>query len=108
AFLAQVKGSNQIYYLTEGGMIRPIPSQSVFDSYGDRKEDVIAISTKEFNYYPENQYVFLETPLNRDVFQLTNGGKRYLTPMAVSRLHISADQIAPINQTELNTYKTLA
>jgi hypothetical protein len=98
-----------VYYFTEGGMTRLMPNDiKVFDSYGDRPEDIISISRKEFNFYPVNQYVFLETPLNRDVFQLTNSGKRYLTPMAVKRLHIFEGQVAPINQIELDWYKTLA
>ncbi len=110
ASLVKVKGDTKhIYYLTEGGMVRLMPSDKVLDSYGMRKEDAITISRQEFNYYPQNQYIFLENPLNRDVFQIVGGtGKRYLTPMAVSRLDISLDQVAPVNQTEMDTYKILA
>ncbi|HVZ11214.1 MAG TPA: hypothetical protein VG941_02275 [Candidatus Paceibacterota bacterium] len=109
ASLIQIAGdSKHTYYLTEGGMTRVIPNQKIFESYGDRTEDVIVVSQKEFNYYPTNQYVFLENPLNRDVFQVTSAGKRYLTPMAVARLGLRAEQVAPINQTELDYYKTLA
>lgn len=97
---------NSAYYLTEGGMIRLVPHKDVFDSYGDRDEDIIEVSKKEFNFYPRNQFVFLERPLNRDVFQIVDGAKRYLTPMAVQRMVIADEQIAPINQTELAFYKT--
>lgn len=94
------------YYFTEGGMIRLVPDKNVSSSYGDRDEDIIIISKKEFNLYPQNQFVFLENPLNRDVFQLMQGKtKRYLTPMAVKRMKINTEQIAPINQTELAAYK---
>jgi len=95
------------YYFTEGGMVRLIPDKSVFSSYGDREEDIIVISKKEFNFYPQNQFVFLENPLTRDVFQVIQGKtKRYITPQAVKRLKIDSTQIAPINQTELAIYKT--
>ena len=89
-------------------MVRLIPEKNVFNSYGDREEDVIIISKKEFNFYPQNQFVFLESPLTRDVYQLIDGGKgkRYLTGSAVKRMKISPDRIAPVNQTELTTYKT--
>lgn len=97
---------NSSYYLTEGGMIRLVPHKDVFDSYGDRDEDIIEVSKKEFNFYPRNQFVFLERPLNRDVFQIVDGMKRYLTPMAVQRMVISDEQIAPVNETELAFYKT--
>ena len=106
--LMQVTGNKKkTYYFTEGGMVRLIPDKNVFSSYGDREEDIIVISKKEFNFYPQNQFVFLENPLNRDVYQLVNGRvKRYLTQSAVRRMKLDPEQIAPINQTELATYKT--
>ena len=106
--LMQVTGNKKkTYYFTEGGMIRLVPDKNVFNSYGDREEDIIIISKKEFNFYPQNQFVFLENPLNRDVFQIIQGKtKRYITPQAVKRMKIDSEQIAPINQTELATYKT--
>lgn len=106
--LMQVTGNKKkTYYFTEGGMVRLVPDKNVFNSYGDREEDIIIISKKEFNFYPQNQFVFLENPLTRDVFQVTQGKiKRYITPQAVRRLKIDLEQIAPVNQTELATYKT--
>lgn len=105
--LIMVNGDKtKTYYLTEGGMVRLIPDKTVFDSYADSNDDVISVSKKEFNFYPKNQFVFLENPLNRDVFQIVNGTKRYLTPMAVQRLAIIDDQVAPVNGTELAFYKT--
>ncbi|MBI2068609.1 MAG: hypothetical protein HYT67_00675 [Candidatus Yanofskybacteria bacterium] len=106
--LMRVTGDKKnTFYFTEGGMIRLIPDKNVFNSYGDREEDIIVISKKEFNWYPQNQFVFLENPLNRDVYQLVNGKvKRYLTQSAVKRMKIDLEQIAPINQVELSTYQT--
>lgn len=108
AKLLKVEGSSKIYYLTEGGMVRIAPDpKKILDIYGDRAEDVITISRKEFNFYPANEYVYQISPLNRDVFQVGENGKRYLTPMAVARLGLRADQVAPVSQAELATYKTL-
>lgn len=106
--LMQVTGDKKkTFYFTESGMIRLIPDKNVFNSYGDREEDIIVISREEFNWYPQNQFVFLESPLNRDVYQLVNGKvKRYLTQSAVKKMKINPEQIAPINQTELATYQT--
>lgn len=103
----QVSGDKKKnYYLTEGYMVRWIPHKTISESYGDRDEDIIVISKKEFNYYPPDQFVFLERPLNRDVFQIVNGKKRYVTSMAVERMKIRFNAIAPINETELTYYKT--
>lgn len=94
-----------IYYLTEGGMLRPVLNDKVFYSYGDRKEDIITINQKEFNYYPRNQYIFVERPkLNRDIYQITGGVKRYITPVAVKRLNLKESEIAPVNQIEFDEY----
>lgn len=104
--LIKIPKSSKTYYLTEGSMTRHIADKQIFDSYGDRNEDIIEISQKEFNFYPKNEFIFLENPLNRDVFQIVNSTtKRYLTPMAVRRMNIKNWQVAPVNQTELSYYK---
>ena len=109
ASLIKVKGDSKVYYLTEGGLVRPIVNpKKIFEFYGDRTEDIITISRKEFNFYPTNQYVYQELPLNRDVFRISGSGKRYMTPMAVARLGIRADQVAPVSKSEIDSYKTLA
>lgn len=93
------------YYITEGHMIRLIPNKRVFESYGDREEDVITISKKEFNFYPRNQYVFLENPLSADMFQIVNdGSKRFVVPQVAKRLRIKQDQVTPINKAQLDAY----
>lgn len=94
-----------IYYLTDQKTIRPILNDKTFYSYGDRKEDIIAINQKEFNYYPRNEFVFVERPeLSRDIYQITGGIKRYLTPVAVKRMDLKETEIAPINQIEFDEY----
>ena len=105
--LVSVKGDkNKIYYITEGGMVRLIPNDDVFKSYGNRKEDVVVISKKEFNFYPRNQYVYLENPLTYDIFQISDSGiKRYVVPQVVRQLRITADQIAPINKAQFDAYE---
>lgn len=104
-FMVEGDETFQAYYLTEGGMIRPILNDVVFYSYGNRKEDLITINQKEFNYYPRSQFVYLERPeVNRDVYQITGGIKRYLTPVAVRRMNLNENEIAPINQVEFDQY----
>ncbi|MBI2064258.1 MAG: hypothetical protein HYT66_00935 [Candidatus Yanofskybacteria bacterium] len=104
--LVNVKSnSKKKYYITEGHMIRLIPNKRVFESYGDREEDVITISKKEFNFYPRNQYVFLENPLSADVYQMVDDGtKRFVVPQVMKHLRIEQHQIAPINKQQLDAY----
>jgi hypothetical protein len=110
ATLLSVKGdSKHVYYLTENGMVRLMPNEKVINSYGGRLEDAIVVSKVEFNFYPTNQYIYLENPMNRDVFQVIGGKeKRYLTPMAVMRLGLTNDQVAPVSQYEMDSYKISA
>src|SRR3989338_8519591 len=85
-----------IYYLTEGGMLRPMLNDRVFYSYGNQKE---------YNYYPRNQFIFIERPkLDRDIYQISGGIKRYLTPVAVKRMGLKENEIAPVNQFEFDEY----
>jgi len=102
------KGGKNIHYITETHMIRLVPDNFVFDSYGDRKEDIITISKKEFNFYPRNQYVFLQNSLDAvsvEIFQISdNGTKRYVVPQVVKRLRITQNQVAPINRAQFEAY----
>ena len=94
-----------VHYLTESGMLRPVLNYKVFYSYGNRKEDIITINQKEFNHYPKNQFVYIERPqMSRDIYQITGGVKRYLTPIAVKRMNLKEKEIAPINQVEFDEY----
>jgi hypothetical protein len=105
--LVKVQGnSKEVYYITEGNMIRLCLNEEILKSYGDRQEDIITISKKEFSFYPRNQYIFLENPLSRDIFQISiDGVKRYVVPQVVQRLRIRSDQVAPVNKQEFDSYK---
>src|SRR3989344_2921499 len=65
---------NKVYYVTENGTVRLIPNVDVFESYGNREDDIITVSGKEFNFYPRNQYVFVENALGKDIFQVSDNG----------------------------------
>ena len=106
ANIIKVKGGKDLYYLTEGGMLRKIADKKILAIYGDKESDAITISKKEFNYYPQNQYIFSINPLNRDIFMIDGLTKRYVTPMAEMRMGIRQDQVAPILQEEMDFYKT--
>lgn len=105
--LFQVQGdkTKTTYYISGNGMRRRVLSQEVLESYAGRTEDIVIISQKEFNYYPEDKYIYLENPFSGDIYMIDGDAKRYLTPMAVRRLSIQANQVSPINETEFNTYK---
>ena len=96
---------HKIYYVTENGMIRLIPNSDVFESYGNREDDIVTVSAKELNFYPRNQYVFVENTLTKDIFQVSDKGiKRYVVPQVVQKLRITPEQTAPINKVQFESY----
>lgn len=115
AKLLRVDGDkeNRIHYLTETGYTRPVPNMEVFQSYGDRIEDVIEISQTEFLSYPKSKYVAIDPedatagdPLVKGkVWQIEGNTKRLVTTSVLKRLGIQKKEIGPINRTELDYYE---
>jgi hypothetical protein len=101
--LLRAEGDSKVYYLTEKGYKRHIPTAEVFNSYGNRWEDVVIVSSAEINSYPNSDLIRLIG--GTKVYKLENGRKRWIkTAEAFNRLRFDWDNIAPCNQTELNVY----
>jgi hypothetical protein len=96
-------GSQTVYYLTESGMTRGMPSSEVFLSYGNKWEDVFEISVKELNAYEHNNLIRAEGDLK--VYLIESGKKRWIESVKdFNNRKLNWSKIAPVNQTELNAY----
>lgn len=105
ASLVRATGDPKVYYVTESGMKRHIPTAAVFLSYGNRWEDVVEVSAIELNVIPDSTLV--RAAGDPRVYKLENGQKRWITTAAVfTRSGFDWAKIAPVNQTELNAYPT--
>lgn len=103
--LIRGRGDYKVYYVTESSMKRHIPSVTVFNSYGDRWEEVVEVNPVDILSYPNNTLIKLEGENNPKVYLLENGKKRWIqTAAAFNRLKYDWTRIAPLNQTEINTY----
>ena len=101
--LLRAEGDKKVYYLTESGMIRHIPNEKVFNSYGDKWEDVVTVSPEEIRTYKPNNLIRLNNGYK--VYLLENGKKRWIkTAQVFNRLGYDWSKIAPVNQVELNSY----
>lgn len=98
------------YYLTDGGMTRKVPNQKVFDSYGDRAEDIVTINKTEFSMYPTNYFIF-----NEDVhvigtrvspYRITLTTKKLMSEWELRKFPVRDTMVAPVNQTEFDFYAT--
>ncbi|MBI3305207.1 hypothetical protein HYZ80_02720 [Candidatus Parcubacteria bacterium] len=100
--LVRAGSDSAVYYITESGLKRLIPSPAVFASYGNRWEDVVSISQVELAAY--QSVAFIHRGDGR-VYKIENGVKRWVkTEEAFRRLGGRWDQIAPVNQTEFESY----
>lgn len=101
--LLRAEGDPKVYYLTEKGYKRHIPSPEVFNSYGNKWENVITVSATEIGFYSDSGLIRLMG--GTKVYKLENGKKRWIkTAEAFNRYGFNWNNIAPVNQTELNYY----
>jgi len=104
AKLFRPRGDYRVYYLTESGLIRHIPSADVFLSYGNKWEDVIEIDSEELKVYPTANLIYLDGDYK--IYKLENGKKRWIkTVQAFNRLGYDWSKIAPVNLTEFDAYQ---
>jgi hypothetical protein len=104
--LVHAVGSASIYYLTDAGLKKLIPSDAVFQSYGDRYEDVVQVNSNVLDSMPTVNFIKPETGV--DIFQLTGGNKKWIkTAAEFKKAGGIWINIAPVNVTELNAYSTV-
>ena len=100
-----VRANSKIYYITEEGLKRHIPNERVFDSYGNRWEDVINISDAQLNMFQDN--ILIRYDDRPQVYILDNDVKRWVKHASTfNRLGYDWSKVAPINWTEFNSYST--
>jgi hypothetical protein len=104
AKLLKSKNKEDIYYITESGLRRQIPNDEVFNSYGNKWEDVLEVEQDIIESYevcnlikPENSY---------QVYKLEGDIKRWIkTADVFNRLSYSWSKVAPVNEVEFNNYQ---
>jgi len=101
--LLRAIGDEKVYYLTESGMLRHIPSAETFLSYGNKWADIVDVDAREIAAYSINDLIKLDG--DPRVYKIENGTKRWIkTASAFNRLKFDWSKIAPVNKTEFNTY----
>ncbi len=101
--LVRIKGDPKVYYLTESGLKRWVPTIEIFNSYNNKWEDVIELEKKDVNGYSDNVFIKLEN--DSRVYKIENGKKRWIkTEAALKRLGVDWSIVAPVNQAEFNFY----
>lgn len=95
--------SPKVYYITEKGFKRWVPTAEIFLSYGNRWEDIVEVSQYKIDAIPNN--ILIKSPTGSKIYKIENGKKRWIsTSAAFARNWFSWDQVAPVNQKEFNYY----
>jgi hypothetical protein len=103
AKLLQASGDPKIYYITESGLKRHIPNETVFNSYNNKWEDVVKVTSAEINSFPDATLIKAED--GYQVYKIENGQKRWIkTDAAFKRLKLDWNKVTPVNSAELDAY----
>jgi hypothetical protein len=101
--LAKLANKPEVYYLTENGLKRHIPSPEVFNSYGNKWENVVEISSSELNAYLDS--VLIKAENDYKIYKLENNKKRWIkTAGAFNRLGYDWDEVSSVNDVEIDSY----
>lgn len=103
--LVKLANNSTIYYVTEPGRKRAIPNQTIFQSYGNSFGEVFTVNQTELDAYLPNTLIHLEH--DPRIYRLEKGQKRWIKNWSTFvRLGYQWSDVAPVNQTELDSYPT--
>jgi len=103
AKLLRAENDEKVFYITEGGLKRHIPSVEAFNSYGNLWQDVVVVKDFELSAISDNQLI--RQTGDSKVYKLENGQKHWIeTAETFNRLGLNWAQIAPVNSVEINSY----
>ena len=101
--LARAIGNPKVYYLTESGLKRWIPTEAIFNAYNNNWQDVVEVSSAEISAIADATLIRLQD--GTKVYKLENNQKRWIkTAETFNRLGFDWNKICPVNQTEMDYY----
>jgi len=101
--LVKLANDPKVYYLTEKGLKRHIPTIEVFNSYNYDWSDIVEVSSDVINSYENNSLIMMQGDYK--VYSLSNGIRRWIkTDEAFNRLNYDKSKIEQVNRSELFSY----
>jgi len=102
AFLIRASKEPEVYYLTNG-IRKLVPTLEIFNSYGNKMEDVQIVSKMEMASYVVTNLVRLKG--SDDIYLIDGGAKRkILNAVVFDRYDFDWNHVIDINQAELDYY----
>ncbi|MFH1461013.1 MAG: hypothetical protein ABIF84_01145, partial [Patescibacteria group bacterium] len=102
--LAKLSNDPKVYYLTETGLKRHIPTVEAFNSYNYDWSEIVEVSNDIIDSYKDNTLIMMEGDYK--VYRLLNGIRRWIkTDEAFRRLNYDKSKIEQVTKLELFSYK---
>ena len=102
--LVRTIGGIKVYYITESGLKRHIPSPEVFNSYNNSWSDIVEVGANVVDGYEDNNLIRLEGGIR--VYLLEDNIKYWIeTAEVFNNRGYDWQKIAPVNQIELDAYQ---
>jgi len=102
--LIRVIGGTKVYYITESGLRRHIPSAEVFLSYNNRWEDIVEVDDNIINSYEDSILIRLEG--GSKVYLLQNNIKHWIKTAQIFNQHNHDwNKISLVNEIEIDGYE---
>jgi hypothetical protein len=96
--------SPMVFYITNTGLKRHIPTVEIFNSYGNKWEDIVELNSEYIDMYEFNDLIKLEGDYK--VYKLIGGIKYWIESAEVfNQLKLDWDEIASVNYAEFNYYE---
>jgi hypothetical protein len=102
--LIQPDNSYIAYWVSPAGVKIAMPTDAIFDSYGNKWKDVREVPDEVFNSIPNAEYIKLKG--NAAIYYIQGKTKRYVTQAAASELNIDPAVVIEVNKMDFNYYKT--
>lgn len=102
--LLRVSDDPRVYFITDSGLKKWIRNLGIFNSYANSWNDVVIISAKDLDIYPDVELIRLEG--SDKVYKVEDNTKQWIkTSVALKRLGYSLDRVVPVNKTEFEFYE---
>lgn len=104
--LARSADDRRIYYITQSGLKKWIRNIDLFNSYGNKWEDVAVVAEKDLDIYQDVDLIKLSG--DDKVYKLEGDTKRWIKDAETfNKLGYDWNKVHPVNATEFSFYKEI-
>lgn len=101
--LVKAIGQPAVYYLTDRGQKKVIPSANIFLAYSNKWSDIVELLPDDLAKYPDVKLIRLEG--DTKIYLIENNAKRHVRSMDVfTRMKLRVDDVVTVKKIEFDAY----